>query len=87
MYQATKQPTYLNDAISYYVLHSQVPFCTSTCLPSVVSLPSGSASSSTSADATFLASLPGRAHCVCCADAWHCIMHSLRELQMLMQFQ
>lgn len=24
MYQATKQPTYLNDAISYYVLHSQV---------------------------------------------------------------
>ena len=28
MYQATKQPTYLNDAISYYVLHSQVPFCT-----------------------------------------------------------
>lgn len=24
MYQATKQPTYLKDAISYYVLHSQV---------------------------------------------------------------
>ena len=25
MYQATKQPTYLNDAIQFYVLHSQVP--------------------------------------------------------------
>jgi Glycosyl hydrolase family 9 len=32
MYQATKQPTYLNDAISYYVLHSQVPLGTASSL-------------------------------------------------------
>jgi Glycosyl hydrolase family 9 len=76
MYQATKQPTYLNDAISYYVLHSQVPFCTSICLPAVINLPSKSAPFRASTDATVLASLPGCAHCSCCAAASHCIMHS-----------
>jgi Glycosyl hydrolase family 9 len=32
MYQATRQATYLNDAIQYYVLHSQVLLAQESCL-------------------------------------------------------